>query len=151
MRFRQAINATPGLSNAYRPGIQALKEADRRRVDCSDTRRLAGSVNLEGSLNIAGGPVWDYGIGWRNPARDHAIWIEVHPATSDHVGSMVDKARWLKQWLRTSAPDLAGITRPEDGYVWIASGGVSLQRGSRQARQLAAEGVSFPRERLRLI
>ncbi|OGT31919.1 MAG: hypothetical protein A2W28_09760 [Gammaproteobacteria bacterium RBG_16_51_14] len=39
------------------------------------------------------------------------------------------------------------MTRGTYGYVWIASGRVLLQRSSRQARQLAAAGVSFPRVR----
>jgi hypothetical protein len=150
MGFRKAVNATEELSDAYRPGIRALAEADRKRIECAQPQRLRGSVNLETSLRDQhpDDPIWDYGIGWSISTRvDCAVWIEVHPASSGHVGAVIKKVKWLKDWLQTSAPALSGLTRGIDGYVWIASGRVLLQRTSRQARQLAAAGVSFPRER----
>jgi hypothetical protein len=153
MCFKEAVNATAELSGAFRPGIQAIAEADRNRLDCDNTRRLAGSVNLEECLRPirAGEPIWDYGIGWcTNGSKECAIWIEVHPASSGHVRDVINKAKWLKDWLCDKAPALNTLTRPEDGYVWIASGRVALQRGSPQARLLAMAGVSFPREKFRL-
>ena len=148
------MDATQELSGAYRSGIGALEEADRNRIECFQTRRLRGSVNLEASLRdyYPNEPIWDYGVGWRMESKNEcAIWIEVHPASSGHVGSVINKAKWLKIWLQNSAPALSRLTRGNDGYVWISSGRVLLQRTSRQARQLAAAGVSFPRERLMLV
>lgn len=153
MGFGEAINATAELTGAYCAGLRALTEADRNRLECVQTRRLTGSVNLENSLRNQhpDDPIWDYGVGWRMSTRDDcAVWIEVHPASSGHVGAVIKKVKWLKDWLQTSAPALSGMTRGTDGYVWIASGRVLLQRSSRQARQLAAAGVSFPRVRFML-
>lgn len=151
MRFVDAVRATRELSERYRLGVQALTEADRNHLEYEDSRRLTGSVNLEEALrpSLPHDPIWDYGIGWRtSEASECAVWVEVHPASSSHVGCVIGKVDWLKKWLRTSAPELKSITRRE--YVWIASGRVALQRGSRQAHQLAMAGVSFPRERFRL-
>ena len=153
MVFRGAVNATEELSGAYCQGIRALPKADRKRLKFTKTRRVTGSVNLEDSLrdHYPDEPIWDYGVGWRMDRRsDCAVWIEVHPASSGHVGGVIKKVKWLKDWLQTNAPALRGITRGTDGYVWIASGRVLLQRSSRQARQLAAAGVSFPCERFLL-
>jgi hypothetical protein len=153
MGFRKAVNATQELSGAYFSGIRALAEVDRNRIECLQTRRLRGSVNLETTLRdyYPNEPIWDYGVGWRvDTKNDCAVWIEVHPASSGHVDSVINKVKWLKIWLQTSAPALSSLTRGNDGYVWIASGRVLFQRTSRQARQLAAAGVSFPRERFML-
>jgi hypothetical protein len=148
MGFKNAVCTTMELSNAYFLGIQALAKIDRKRVRCKDTRRLTGSVNLEKSLRgqYPGEPIWDYGIGWRVLRKSEcAIWIEVHSADSNHVVDVINKVRWLKNWLLGKAPTLNALTH-EKGYVWIASGRVSLSRTSCQARQLAKEGISFPIE-----
>ncbi len=153
MKFQQAVSSISEISHAYKPGLQGLKEIDRNRLKCNEPRRLSGSVNLEESLHdiSPNDPIWDYGIGWsKNQTDDYAIWIEVHPASSSHVRGIIAKVTWLKRWLNTNGANLLNMTRPEDGYVWIASGRVSFQRSSRQARQLAQAGVSFPREKFML-
>ncbi|MBM4045808.1 MAG: hypothetical protein FJ279_11890 [Planctomycetes bacterium] len=152
MTFKAAVLAVPQLRGAYCPGLQALRERDRDRIECRGTRRLAGSINLETALPSASPhePRWDYGIGHGSGHEDEAIWVEVHPASSHHVTEVIRKAQWLKGWLRRHASALLTMTRKPDGYVWLATGTVSLQRGSRQARQLALAGVAFPQRRLRL-
>jgi len=152
MNYKEAVNNTEELSNAYQPGIHALSRTDRNRIVVKDSYRLAGSVNLETSVRRAypEKPIWDYGIGWRTSRRnERAIWIEVHSADSGHVNDIIKKVRWLKDWLYQKAPMLKEITH-ENGYVWIASGGIALSKTSQQARQLANEGVSYPRKLLEL-
>jgi hypothetical protein len=95
-------------------------------------------------------PRWDYGIGHYNGRAEEAIWVEVHSASSHHVADVIRKAEWLRRWLKANAIQLFQMTRNEAGYVWLCSGSVSLQRSSRQARQLAQAGISFPRKRLTL-
>jgi len=152
MTFQNAVEAVNDLSGAYSPGLRALREGDRNRIRCANTRRLSGSVDLDEALRRShpNDPLWDYGIGWTTGASDQAIWVEVHPASSGHVADVVKKVTWLKEWLKERATPLLDITRENKAYVWLASGGVSLQRGSRQARQLAMAGVSFPVEALLL-
>lgn len=152
MRFKQAVLACAQLRNAYQPGLQALRKADRNRIECARPRRLAGSVDVDTALqpDLPNDPRWDYGIGYYDGHREEAIWIEVHRASSSEVAGVVRKVEWLQQWIGNHARDLFSMTRCVDGYVWLASGGVSFQRGTPQARQLALAGVSFPRGRLRL-
>ena len=71
MHFRTAVKATMP-AGAYQPGLKALSEKDRNRIHCQETRRLAGSVNLEKALRRAyrTDPIWDYGIGLRANSRD---------------------------------------------------------------------------------
>jgi hypothetical protein len=104
-------------------------------------------VNLETALRQTHGndPIRDYGIGLHADARkDRAIWIEVHPASSSHVDSMLAKAKWLRSWLKESAPALRSITDKNMGFVWVSTGRVHLQRSSSQARRLAQAGVRYP-------
>ena len=67
MRFREAVEKTKSLADAYRPGLQALKNVDRKRIECGNTNNLAGSVDLDGALSNSHSkdPRWDYGIGVR--------------------------------------------------------------------------------------
>jgi len=150
MHFKDAVAGTAGLAEAYSPGLQALKRTDRQRINCENTRNLAGSIDLDGTLSdsYANAPRWDYGIGVRSSRRsDTATWIEVHPASSRHVQDVLNKLAWLKCWLESSAPLLKQITSE---YVWIASGSVHLPANSPQRRRLSAQGIRFAGTRLQI-
>jgi hypothetical protein len=143
MGFKEAVLATSLLAHAYRRGLQALKEADRNRVTCGNTRRLRGSVNLDVALaaRCPNEPVWDYGIGvasTRNP--DRVWWLEVHPATAGNVPEVIAKLNWLKTWLVQSGSPLRQM---RSGYVWVASGSVSIPRHGRHLKLLAVAGLRF--------
>ncbi|MGQ9589560.1 MAG: hypothetical protein ACUVYA_04615 [Planctomycetota bacterium] len=152
MTFSRAVGSVPALGGAYRRGLGALRKRDRRRVRSRDTRSLAGSVDLDEALRESqpNAERWDYGIGYREGSDEHAIWVEVHAADSHHVGKVIAKARWLKRWLDDNARELLRMTRPRDGFVWVASGRVGLPQGSPEARELAEAGASFPRTELEL-
>ena len=149
MTFKQAAEGTPGLSDAYRPGLQALSKADRNRIVCANPRRCTGSVDLDHALAIPmpNEPRWDYGAGLRQDHSEKVVWIEVHPACSNHVDEVLAKLAWLKKWLHANAPLLNALPR---SFVWIASGQVSLQRHSPQRRKVAARGLQFAGSRLSL-
>jgi hypothetical protein len=99
MGFREAVENTPTLEQAYQPGLQALRRADSKRISCRNKRALSGSVDLDGTLAslLPNDPRWDYGIGLSaHSAREKIVWIEVHPASSLHVGEVLKKLDWLK-------------------------------------------------------
>lgn len=153
MSFKTIVKTIPHLANSYCDGLQALRSSDGARVICRQTRRLRGSVNLDEALKqvCPNDPRWDYGIGWKaNSGNEETIWIEFHDANSSHVNAVIQKANWLKDWLGSRAPALWTMTRTDGGLVWISTDGVSLQRNSRQAKQLAYAGVSFPQKCLHL-
>ena len=142
MTFAEAVNRTPSIKGHLRSGLKALRRADRSRVSC-DGRNLVGSIDIDGALRYLypRDARWDYAVGVSKSARDFVVWLEVHPASSLHVDEVLDKVRWLKQWLETSAPELRGLDRH---LCRIATGGVSFGRGSPQARRIAQEGLRFP-------
>jgi hypothetical protein len=148
MSFRQAVAATAGLENAYRPGLRALRNEHRSRIACADSRRLTGSVNLDEALaeSRPNDPRWDYGIGVRRARRsEHVVWVEVHPAATSNVKDVMKKLAWLKNWLRDSAPRL---NRMPAEYVWVASGRVRIPAHAPQSRQLAQSGIRLERRLL---
>jgi hypothetical protein len=143
MRFREAVEAVPELETFFKKGLHALTEADRNRIHCSKPRNLAGSINVDVALREAlpHDPRWDYGIGYRTrTSRERAIWVEVHPASSQSINDILTKLNWLQQWLSNKATDLREIT---DRFIWISSGKVALTPGSPQRKRIAAAGIEF--------
>jgi len=78
-----------------------------------------------------------------------AVWIEVHPASTSEVTTLLNKLRWLKTWLKERAPALYKLTASQS-YYWLATRGVHIRQGSPQARQLRLAGLSLPRKRVTL-
>ena len=153
--FRSAVEAaSPPVSKAYAPGIQALQRSHRRLVSCPDGDRITGSIDLDSALQAMqpNAPRWDYGIGYRLDHREHAVWIEVHSAQTSKVREVLRKLRWLKDWLASDGVSLQRLTTadgPVPAFVWIASGSNRLPSTTRQAKLAAQEGV-YPRKRLQL-
>jgi len=148
--FRNAVQQTALLAGAFRPGLQALRSSDRRRVK-ADSQRLTGSVCLDQALKQAcqNDPRWDYGIGYRESKQGNEMvcWLEVHPATQGEIKKVAEKLQWLKNWLSQQAPRLHAIKRR---FVWIASGKVAISPRAPGLRKLAQKGLRFGGRRLKL-
>lgn len=151
MTFQEAIYAAH-LGEGYKSGLQALKEQHRQVIECREPRNLTGSIDIDSALRqqFPTENRWDYGVGVRENQRESAIWIEVHPASTRNVDTVLKKLTWLKEWMRQNAPELWTMTRKQEGYVWVATGGVHITKNSRQSRQLAQAGLAFPRQRISL-
>lgn len=150
MSFRNAVASTTAIRDRFRDGLGAVRNVDRDRLRCSSPRRLRGSVNLDEALRLSfpNAPRWDYAIGISQHSRsDHAVWLEVHPAASLHVGEVLNKLRWLKSWLANDAPELQRLPAH---FCWVATGTVSFRRGSREEKRIAQEGIRFPGKLLNL-
>jgi hypothetical protein len=142
MKFHQAINETPALNGAWRPGLQALKKIDRNRVDTVAPKRLKGSVDVEGRLLplYPGARHWDYAVGF-GPAGHHGeiiYWIEVHPANDREVAVVLEKLRFLQGWLREHGQSLETL---DWAFIWISSGKTTFTRTSRQQKRFAEVGL----------
>jgi hypothetical protein len=76
MGFQHDVEATPGLQDACRPGLQAVQAADRRRMTARPPRKLAGSVNLDSQLEdrFRKANRWDYVVAWNAASGDDGAW-----------------------------------------------------------------------------
>jgi hypothetical protein len=153
LTFKQAVAQTADLGESvWQPGLQALG-THSQHVQCAETERLGGSVNLDEALKplYPTEPRWDYALGWHRGSGEVAIWVEVHPAYTSEVEVVIRKLQWLRGWLATSAPALDALTkRDESPFFWLATGGVSITRNSPQARRLAKSGLRYPARVVRL-
>jgi hypothetical protein len=142
MTFSEAVTKTPSIRNHLKPGPKALKGRDRGRISC-ESRLLRGSVDVDAALRDAfpNAARWDYAIGIKRNAHDSVVWLEVHPASSRHIDDVLNKLRWLKQWLGTSAKELDRLPRR---FCWVTTSTVSFNSASPQARRIAEAGLRFP-------
>jgi hypothetical protein len=138
MSFVRAVGKTPHLKEHLKPGLTAIRRSDRVRIQCSQPRRLTGSVDLDAALKPVQPtkPRWDYGIG----LDSRVVWLEVHPASSHHIDEVLNKLAWLRQWLEADAPALRCL-RTE--FIWLASGRVGFRSGSPQMKRIAQCGLKF--------
>lgn len=141
MTFASDVDATPYLAGVRKPGLQALKRVDARRVSAAKPRRLLGSVDVDAALAAAdpNGARWDYIVGAKTSSEDFVYWIEIHPAAGDaNVGEVRSKVAWLKNWLATTP--LRNYPRE---VVWVASGSSAFTQRDPRLKALAEQGVRF--------
>ena len=141
-RFEANVRACEVLGVHYRPGLQALRPRDARRIRVKHPRRLTGSLYLDSAFRgtLPEEPLWDYGIGYRHSGHEEESvhWVEVHPANDGEVAAVEAKLDWLKKWLRVSAP---GVAAMRSRFVWISSGNTSLTPMAPGLRRLAEKGL----------
>jgi hypothetical protein len=158
MTFGEAVeSASEPIRSAIRPGKQGINAEHRECIQCAQTRRFLGSLNVEAAYRNREGNanLWDYGLGFRECDGTHvAIWVEVHPASTGEVAVFLRKLAWLKGRLQSEANDLARMSKRSGSgkaFHWIATqSGVHITPNSPQSRQLAQAGIDSPRRKLTL-
>ena len=138
MSFQSAIENTTLLKDHLKNGLQALG-SNSSKVKPSDTRKCEGSVNIDNAveLKFPSSNRWDYAVGYNGKT----YFIEIHPADTSEVKTVLEKLTWLKILLIENAPEL---NKEPKSFHWIASGGVHILPNSPQARKLALSGISQP-------
>ena len=147
LSFQQAVEQIAEIGGAHCPGLQAIKNAHRKLIATKSRKVWRESVDLDAALaaRYPNAERWDYGVGIHRDRAEHAIWVEFHPADSQHINEVLKKLAWLKSWLKSSGRPLQAMTRR---YVWVATGGVTVTRDSKRMRKLAEEGLYFAGSRL---
>lgn len=142
MSLRPCMTAC-GLAHALEPGLQALG-AHSKLVRVKRPSQPIDSINLDAALVRSQGQDarWDYGVGIRDGASARAVWIEVHPASSSDVESVLRKLKWLKAYL--GPPACQGAR----SFHWIATGSVDID--GKRMRRLATAGIPSPKKMLHL-
>lgn len=143
MSFKEDIAATPGVEKAWRAGLQALRSCDLGCVSVAQTKKLRGSVDIDGSLkrHYPNDARWDYVVAQLQGKGEFLNWIEIHPAGGEStIGEIGEKIHWLKEWLKADGKLLDKYPRQ---FLWIASGTSSFTRNHPRLKSLAAKGVHF--------
>ena len=137
MSFRSAIEKTPPLAKALKPGLRALGN-NSGKIRPSDSSRCEGSVDIDATVKAQypEDSRWDYALGYGGKT----YFVEVHTAKTDEVSSVLKKLQWLKDFLARDAPEL---NQEPKSFHWVASGKVAILPNSPQARQLAQKGIKI--------
>jgi hypothetical protein len=144
VKFRQAIENTPHLANAWKAGLGALRARDKPHVKAEDTTKLSGSAYVDEELkrvpNHAQAHRWDYAIAYEHTNRqaECIYWVETHTASTSEVDVVLAKLRWLKQWLNEEASELSHFERE---YIWVSSGATHYSLNAPQKKAFAQLGL----------
>ena len=136
--FHIAIESTKDIATGYRVGLQALG-SNASKIAPTSTKMLEGSVDID-SLTARiyhDANRWDYAIGYNNKV----YFAEVHPAYTSEVMRVIQKMKWLKEWLQQKAPMLNVLPKGIPTFSWIQSGKGGILPGSKQAKLAAANGL----------
>ena len=151
MTFKEAVEKTAQLEQAWEPGLQALRAQDRPHIEPEDPRRLQGSVDVDTAWQPLdpNGNRWDFAIAYRHSDKDEDFihWVELHTASDSEVQRVIRKARWLLNWLKTHGKLLNQFERE---IAWVSSGATTFTLNAPQKKQMAAAGLIHRGSKLRI-
>lgn len=151
MTFKDTVDRTPNLSGAWQKGLEALRTEDKPHIQAANTRKLTGSVDVDNALKRTqpNAHRWDFAIGYQHSDRkaECVYWVEIHTASDSQVSVVLDKLRWLKDWLVNDGRDLAKFERD---FIWVSSGATSFTLTSPQQKQFAILGLQHKGRVLRI-
>ena len=161
MTFKKAVEAAkPPLNKIYLSGLQALKKAHSKKIFCIRPVNLTitGSLDIDSALakipKYASENRLDYGIGYKPlKGKECALWVEVHSANDQEVGTLVRKVKRLKEYLKANATELWELTlaSPQEiRYVWLGTKDVHLSKNDPAFKLAMQEGIAPPKRELRL-
>ena len=135
--FQQVVENTQDIASGYKPGLQAIENKYRNKISL-DSSLLNGSVDIDSQVKslYPEDSRWDYVIGYNNMA----YFVEVHPASTTEVLTMLNKVSWLEKWLVSKAPLLQQVRKGKLLY-WIPSGNCRILKGSPQEKKLAQSNL----------
>ena len=140
--FENAVQATSDISTAYRKGLQALRRADLAKIKPGDSRKIDGSVDIDDAVKALYPDAnrWDYVLGYNSKV----CFVEVHPAYTSEIDTVIKKFQWLTSWLKDKASKLDDLPKMTPAFVWVQSGKCAILPTSNQAKKLASIGVPKP-------
>jgi len=139
MTFKDAVTATPDIETCYQTGLKAFG-ANSKKVKLKDTTKCEGSVDIDActSTLYPQSNRWDYCLAYEG----EAYFVEVHPANTSEVVTVIKKLGWLKDWLDHKAPELNKLrAESRHPFYWIQSSNFSIPKTSRQYKLAAQEGI----------
>jgi hypothetical protein len=151
MKFKEAVEQTPHLAEAYCLGLQALRPEDKPHIEPEDPRKLAGSVDIDAANKRTdpNGNRWDFAIAYKHTNRNAEVvyFVELHTASDSQVGKVVKKAQWLLNWLHGVGARLNAF---EKEILWISSGPTTFSLTAPQKKQMAQVGLKHAGSLLRI-
>ena len=126
LSFKEAVALTPDVATNYCCGIDAFGEY-RSKIKVPDTTKINGSLDIDESTKkiYPNDNRWDYAICY----NEEVFYIEVHSAITSEVTRMINKLKWLKNWLVSQAPEINKLTtKTKEPFYWVQSSNSNIPK-----------------------
>jgi hypothetical protein len=135
--FEEIVKAIPEIQHCFQQGLKALG-SDSLKIEPKNSRLCEGSVFLESCVmnQYRNVNLWDYFLSYNGKV----YFVEVHPAQTSEVDTVLRKFEWLKQWLLAKAESINDL-KADQPYFWIASGRFAILQNSPQYRRVVQKGL----------
>ena len=135
--FQKAVEATPDIVNGYMAGLAALG-THTSKIIVASTSLIEGSVDIDRCTTTIypNANRWDYVFAYSGKA----YFIEVHPAKTSEVKTVLNKLQWLKDWLNQRATPIDAL-KAKNPFYWIQSKGFAIPKTSPQYRAASHAGL----------
>lgn len=137
--LEDAVNSTSEVAGNYRKGLQAVKGEYRSKIIYSKPRSLTGSLDIDFATKdrYPRENRWDYAVEYGKKT----FFVEVHPASTTEVTTVIAKLVWLRHWLKNQAPMISAIKSPVSPYNWVFTTDCHILRSSKQWKLLSQIGL----------
>ena len=137
-KFQEAIKKTCDISNGYENGLKALGNHSNK-INAENNDFINGSVDIDKNTKsiYPNCNRWDYAISYNY----EVYFIEVHPACTSEVQTVLDKLNWLKDWLKSSAPEINKLKAKSFPYIWLFTKRFNILKTSSKYRILSKNGL----------
>lgn len=129
------------LKDYFAVGLGALISADKSHIKVPNTSFIKGSLALDSAAkqDMPTDSRWDYAIDYNG----EVFFIEIHPASTSEISTMIKKVDCLRQWLAAIGADLLSLPPVNRKFYWVSSGNTQLRitPNSCQAKRLAAKKI----------
>lgn len=137
LSFEEAVKATSDISDCFQKGLKAFGK-NSTKIKLVDNKQCEGSVDIDTCVTAKypNDSRWDYMFSYMG----NIYFVEIHSAYTSEISVVLKKLKWLKDWLRTQAPEIGKLKAKENPFFWIQSGRYDISPSS-QAKRLAQEGL----------
>jgi hypothetical protein len=138
LSFEEVVKATSDISDCFQKGLKAFGK-NSTKIKLNDNKQCEGSVDIDTCVTAKypNDSRWDYMFSYMGSV----YFVEIHSADTSEVSVVLKKLKWLKDWLKTQAPEIEKLRAKENAFFWIQSKRYNILPNSKQARQLAQEGL----------
>lgn len=140
--LKVAVEQTDDVKGNFQTGLGAVLSTERQKIVVPDTRSILGSLDIDASTRTKypQDNRWDYAIEY----NQEVFFIEIHPASTSDVSTVLAKLEWLKWWLKNKAPEISALkSKNKQPYHWVYTKNYAILPGSKHAKQLAQKKL-FP-------
>jgi len=125
------------LSSCFKNGSSAVSKSYKKYFDFHSS--INGSVDIDKCLlrKYPSENRWDYMI--LNDSDVEGYFVEIHPASTGEVSTMIAKKRWLVD--RVIKKYFKSIDSNRYKIVWIATKSINIVKNSSHMRRLSQNGL----------